>query len=227
MRLFQVSAFLLAMFGSMVAFGEGSDKVVFTIEAPVLSYSQSQTKDKPESGTETTEKSTDITTNAQSELYLSALVDGKYAFYYYPNVHAVSVGYYILESLELGLDFGMNSEKSKNDDTDADSEDTSNTYGLYAFYYLPVGTNVTEIYGVYDLTSSVNKTKDSKTDSNIKTAESLLKIGAQYVCNITDGFQYVGGVSYSMSSSKNSGDNKDESSESGLSLRLAAVRFSF
>lgn len=208
---------------------EAASSTTFTIEMPALKYSVKSDKTKPDGGSETTAKTNSLSTVPLSDAYIAATINGKVQAYFYPFTDSkmLTLGYMVTDSLELGIDLGLNSKKV---DKPKD-ESTNNTYGAYAWYYLPVSANTMEFFGILDKTNgqtvqTVTATSGATSETKTRTEGLSLKIGAQFVHPITKNFHYVGGISYSFANSEEK-ESKVKTTTGDFSIKIASVRMIF
>ena len=220
---------VLSCSASMSFAEETSPLTSFAIEMPLLKYSSKEEKTKIDAAAETTAKTTAMHAVPLADAYLSATIRKKVVLYVYPftDVKTFTLGYLWSDALEFGVDLGLDSVKV---DKPKD-EKSNNLYGAYVWYYLPVGSNTLEMFGIYDWANQ--KTSEMKEDASNNVIEEKsetttisLKIGAQYVYSISKNFQYVGGISYNLVDAKEK-ETKTKTKGSEFSIKLASVRILF
>lgn len=226
------SCLLLAgILSSGVSFADESTSPLtsFTIEMPLLKYSAKEEKTKVDQGAEETKKTTAMHAVPLADAYLSATIKKKVVLYVYPFTDAktFTLGYLWSDAWEFGVDIGLDSVKV---DKPKD-EKTNNLYGAYVWYYLPVGSNTLEMYGIYDWSNEKTSERKTDTSNNVteeksETTTSSLKIGAQYVYSISKNFQYLGGIFYNLVDAKEK-ETKTKTKGSEFSVKLASVRMLF
>src|SRR4051812_41313048 len=105
---------LIGVVALLTAFAQSAraeDATTFTAQVPLYGYTSGSQTVKPTGGTEAKAKTTGMTTSDLSGSYLEGTW-GKFNLYVYPffaNNKLVSGSYMVMDTLEVGLDLGLNS----------------------------------------------------------------------------------------------------------------------
>ncbi len=213
---------------------------VFTIHQPIFRWEQEDETSTPEAGESEKIKKTELATTPP--LFGLRACWNKWSIYVYPQFAVfisglpVGISYFATKELEAGLFIGI--RQSTEDDKKNLSVEKAKMQILSPFvnYHLDVGdTSICELQ--YMLTQATNKTTSTTTnertnvDTVSETAESTLShiLTADFVVPITSQFNYVGGLSYLISTGKTTlpESSKDKSSRKTLTLNLATLRYIF
>jgi len=181
-----------------------------------LRWAQSQTKYSDEA------EKREITTVTSGDLVDSliwATVD-KVNLYFYPFQDSnalLSIGYMVRDDLELGIDLGLNASKVKN----PKSEISSDLFGLFATWIVPVGDYALENAGIFDVTSSESTEINTTTgeEDSIKVNGTFFKVSSSIVIPIAKNAWYMGGLWWAEENWKNtSADTTKKSTQFGINL---------
>lgn len=211
-----------AMFGT-VAMAEGGLSVQVNHE--VLSYSSASSKSEI-SGASTTSKYTAVESYEGGTQVILGF--NNWAMYLYPNQAgtAIGAGYMVMPELEVGLNLGVSS--TSEDDETVKVTTADNNYGLYGKYFLSMGKPSLEIGLRIDSTTTNEKTEPAAATVEKKESGMSYRLGVDYVLPVAGAFSYVGGVSYAMANTKDSGPTAEvKNTNSGFKIKLAGVRLDF
>lgn len=194
------------------------EKASLSVQFSALKWSSTKTKET-ESGTESEQQGTSLITGdlVDSTLYLTT---GKWNFYLYPFQDSnalVSGSYMVLDNLELGLDFGIQSQKVDKPKT----EDRSTLFGFFATHFLAIGDNTLESGAVIDATSfrSTSTNPNTNEESTAESSGIFIKLSANYVVPLSKNLWYYGGAWVALQNEKpKSGDDKTATSQFGLTF---------
>ena len=202
----------------------------YTISMPILKYATGSEKVKPKVGTDTDDDITNLATSDMADAYLSVTMDKVYVYFYpFSAGGSISAGYQLTDSLEVGVDFGLNSSMK------GDDKDGSTLFGGYGFFSVPIAKDTLELFGVIDRTSkSEERTSSAVPPVTTKTDSSnlALKFGVNYVHPCTPKVSYVAGANFQIDNGSGSvkvgGVSGDfDTSGTKLTLTLASVRMTF
>jgi len=219
-RLSVAAAMLVSAAQAQAAAGKGT----VTFSFPVLDYTSTESKVKPDGGAEAKETTTKLETAELSAAYVQGTL-GNLNFYFYPFTPAkvVSGSYLIDDKFEIGLNLGLNSTKAKEADTSSD--DT--LVGGFFYFYPELGPTTGEFGLNIDSVSSKSESIDASgaTPTAVKTNDSGTKI--KLIANVvpmSKNFYYAGGLWYGIDSSEHK-ESKAKTTDNRLGLNLATLRF--
>ena len=203
--------------------GYAADSMSFIIEQGILDYSQMNSTTKMSGADDINETETLMTTMPNS-LQICGVM-GPLRLYFYPtkaNV-AFGAGYMLRKNIELGGKLAMNSDRLSK----AGSEDSTNIYGVYAIWTVPVGHDAVELTVPFTLSSGTAKSPGAGTNSTLSGMN--FQPGGNYVHPIVKNFAWMGGLSYKIDSQSNSvaGGTKQTVNSNGFDLNLTTFRFTF
>ncbi len=213
------------LFGASAA---SAADATLTLNLPALSYSTTETKVKPDGGTEAKETTSGLATADLSQSYASVQF-GSFLFYAYPFVDSkmVSLSYAVSEMIEVGLNLGLSSTKLKEAKTDSNK----NLVGIFAWVYPKLGAVNAEAGLSIDQSTETGKSTTSvtvgttTTTAEAKTNMSTLdvKLVANILVPLAKNLNYTAGFWYLMSN-MNDKENKVKSTDGGFGLNIASLR---
>lgn len=185
-----------------------------------LRWAQSQTKYSDE---DSKREITTLTSGDLVDSLLWATVD-KVNLYFYPFQDSnalLSIGYMIRDDLELGIDLGLNASKVKN----PKSELSSDLFGAFATWIVPVGDYALENVGILDFTRTESTETNTTTgeEEKIKVTGSFFKVSSSIVIPIAKNAWYMGGVWWAAENGKNHSDDSTKKSTQ-FGINLAGIR---
>jgi hypothetical protein len=219
----RVSALLIAtvVSGSALAADKGA---TFSLNLPVLSYSSTETKSKPDGGTEAKETRTALDTASLAQAWVSVGFGSAVVYLWSPFSDAKKVrgGYAINDMLEAGLTLGLNNFKEK----ESKAEETNNRIGFYVLATPKLGPAELEVHLGFDSVSKKGKTvtttgtPPTTTTADVDESGTELEFATTALIPLASNLSYGAGFWYTMTSNdiKKPGKQKDSSSQFGLTL---------
>jgi hypothetical protein len=219
----RVSALLIAtvVSGSALAADKGA---TFSLNLPVLSYSSTETKQKPDGGTEAKETRTALESADLDQAWVSVGFGPAVVYLWSPFTDAKKFrgGYVINDMLEAGLTLGLNNFKEK----ESKAEETDNRIGLYVQATPKVGPAHLEVLLGFDSVSKKGKTVSTAgtppttTTADVEESGTELEFSTTALVPLASNLNYGAGFWYTMSSNdiKKPGKQKDSASQFGLTL---------
>jgi hypothetical protein len=188
----------------------------FSLQFSGLRWSQSGTKYSDE--TSKREVSSLMTGDLVDSLVWATI--GKVNLYFYPfqDVNSlVSLSYMVRDDLELGVDLGLNANKTK----EPKSELSSDLLGAFVTWSVPVEDYVLEHFAVLDVTRTEATEINSSTneEETNKVTGNFFKISSSIVIPIAKNAYYMAGVWWAAENGKNHAtDTTRTSTQFGLTL---------
>lgn len=221
----RVSALVIAtvVSGSALAADKGA---TFSLNLPVLSYSSTDTKSKPDGGTEAKETRTALDTASLAQAWASVSFGSAVVYLWSPFSDAKKVrgGYAINDMLEAGLTLGLNNFKKK----ESKDEETANRFGFYVLATPKLGPAELEVHLGFDSVSKKGKTvtttgtppATTSTTADVEESGTELEFATTALIPLASNLSYGAGFWYTMTSNdiKKPGKQKDSSSQFGLTL---------
>lgn len=188
----------------------------FSFQFSGLRWAQSNTKYSDE---DSKREATTLMTGDLVDSLVWATV-GRFNLYFYPfqDINSlVSLGYMIRDDLEIGVDLGLNSSKIK----DPKSELSSDLFGAFVTWSVPIQSFVLENFAVFDVTRSESTEINSTTneEETTKITGSFFKISSTVIVPIAKNASYMAGVWWAAENGKNhAADTTKKSTQFGLTL---------
>ncbi len=217
-----VSLFLasLALCLNSLARADESDRASFGLQFSLLQLS---------TGQQHLQTLTEDTKKTITEWKSSNLIDAstwlkvdKMSFYIYPfqdNNAFFSLGYQLLDTLEVGLDAGYNSQRIKTSDQTQASKDQ--LLGLYFVHTAQLPKFDIETNVIYDRVDGLSGAQSSA-ESDTKRQGSFTKLSFSAVIPLRSNASYVGGIAYSLASQKT---GSDKESIASFTTQIFGLRF--
>ena len=206
-----------------------SAETSFILQLPILDYSETSTTITSNESSGISSKSSSLETAQLENSYLSIGMDS-FVLYFYPfaDLGYVSASYVFNETIEVGIDVGLNSSKFDN----SENKSSSTLFGLFAGYFSPLfRENITGEYYLFLSQSSVKETSIETVETNEKiqksdSVQSSFKLTTDAVISLTKNVSYVAGVSFFISRDKEKESN-DATKTSQIGFRFASIRVVF
>lgn len=185
-----------------------------------LKWSSTDSDITDAAGTKASTTTSGISTLALADALVWVTID-KVNLYFNPfpgGAPLINIGYMLTNSLELGLDLGIN--QSKNDDTK--EERINNIYGVFGTWYQPLGPGNLEASLFVDMINSENKTPGPSGLIETKADGTQIKLQAVYLYPLAKNAWYEGALAYTMRNLEGDGEAKDEAAI--IDVTLAGIR---
>lgn len=196
----------------------------FWIDHNVLTWSSD--KAKPESGNDV--ESTSLQTTPDDVTIGIFWKD--YGIYVMPNNAGGAVGLSLFpqKEIEVGVLLGTSRVKSE-PDNGPESEENSDTIGLFGTYYHQLDSISTlEFAGRFVYGKSENTTEVNGVKTETENKSNTFEIGAQYAYQIAEHFHVIPGIFFHTGSAKTeTGGTTSDDDTTGLTLNLAHFRYVF
>jgi len=216
MKNFGVCFLSVLLTGSSMAAENDTIPASLSLQFTGLRWAQSETKYNPEPGKRDLTK---LTSGDLVDSLLWATVD-KVNLYFYPfqDTNALlSIGYMVRDDLEVGIDLGLNASKVKV----PKSELSSDLFGAFTSWIVPVGDSALENIGILDFTRSKSTEMNTTTgeDQSITVTGDFFKVSSSIVIPIAKNAWYTGGVWWAVENGKNHADKTTKkSTQFGINL---------